>query len=98
MRLQHCPFHWPTMLGIYVDGGSGIRVIRIIPNIRDWAANRPFKPAWMISSGESGPVAVSSKRRTLQLRRPGYEIRAAGMGITNAEFIALIGRSGHNHE
>jgi hypothetical protein len=78
-------------VGYYVDGGRSIHVIRIIPNIRDWAANRPFKPSWMISSDESGLVAVSSKRRTLQLRRAGCEIRAAGMGSTNAEFNALVG-------
>jgi len=54
---RHAPSTLPFLLagnvGYYVDGGSGIRVIRIITNIRDWAANRPFKPAWMISPGEN---------------------------------------------
>ena len=41
---------------------------------------------------ESGPIALSSKRRALQLRRPGPEIRACRhMDITNAEFNALVG-------
>jgi hypothetical protein len=92
------PFSLAGNVGYHGNGGSSIRVIRIIPNIRDWAANRPFKPSWMISSGESGPVAVSIKRRALQLYRPWYGIRAAGMGITNAEFNALVGRSGHDSE
>jgi hypothetical protein len=35
--------------------------------------------------------AISSKWRALQLRRAGYESPAAGMGITNAEFNALVG-------
>jgi hypothetical protein len=40
---------------------------------------------------ESGPIAVSSKQRALQLRRPGPEIRACRHGYPNGEFNALVG-------
>ena len=42
-------------------------------------------------AGRIRVVAVSNKRRVLQLRRPGMISSHAGMGITNAEFDALIG-------
>ena len=45
-------------------------------------------------AGRIRVVAVSNKRRALQLRRPGMKSAHAGMGITNPEFDALIGASG----
>lgn len=44
----------------------------------------------MILSGESGLIAVTSKRRVLQLCRLGMKSAHAGMDITNAELEALV--------
>ena len=45
----------------------------------------------MILSGESGLIAVSSKRKALQLCGLGMKSAHAGMDITHAEFNALVG-------
>lgn len=60
---MHAPETLPLSLAGYVechvDDGSGMRAIPIIPNIHDWAVNRPFKQAGVdnfVGWAESGPM------------------------------------------
>ena len=67
-------------VGYYVDGGSGSASNESLLTSATERQTGHYKPAWMILSGESGLIAVSSKRRALQLRLPGHEIQACGHG------------------